>query len=332
MRADRPLPGPGEVLVRIHASGVNPSDVKKRAGWGNTAPPVHPVVPHADGAGIVEALGPDVDPNWLGQRVWIFNAQGSAGYGLKDGPEVGTAADWAALPTGCIAALPETASFETGACLGVPAITAHYAVFSDGPVEGMTLLVQGGAGAVGELAIQFAAAAGARVLSTVSSPGKAAIAQRAGAERSFDRHDGELAAAIRAAAPDGIDRIVEVDFGANAALDAKVPNVGGRIAAYSSPSNRHPEMPYYELQMRAAQIRLISNVLIPRSAIDSAIGGINDALVHNRLRPTISMSYALEQIASAHESVERGTSLGKTILAMDVEKVGPSDKPPLGFA
>ncbi len=316
IQAAKPAPGDGEVLVRLHASGINPSDVKKRAGWGNTVPPVHPVVPHADGAGIVEAVGKGVDPNWLGRRVWIFNAQGSAGYGLRDGPEVGTAADWAALPTGCIAALPETASFETGACLGVPAITAHYAVFSDGPVDGMTLLVQGGAGAVGELAIQFAVAAGARVLTTVSSFDKAAIARRAGAEQTFNRHDSDMATAIRSAAPDGIDRIVEVDFGANAALNAKILKVGGHIAAYSSPSNRHPAMPYYELQMRAAQIRLISNVLIPRPAIEAAITGINDALSQNRLRPTISAIHPLEQIAVAHERVESGKGIGKTVLTI----------------
>ena len=311
---DVPTPDDGSLLVRIKASGVNPSDVKKRAGWGNVAPPPHPVVPHADGAGIVEAVGAGVDVAWVGRRVWIFNAQGSAGYGIEGGPEAGTAADFTVVPLACVAPLPDAASFAVGACLGVPAITAYYAVFSDGPVEGKYVLVQGGAGAVGELAVQFAANAGARVIATVSSPQKAEVARRAGAQWCIDRRTEDVAAQVLAIAPQGVDRIVEVDFGANAALDSRILAIGGRIAAYSSPSDRHPSMPYYELQMRAAIIRLISNVRIPRASIDAAIGSIGEGLSSGWLRPTIAAKFPLEQIAQAHEAVESGSLIGNVVV------------------
>ncbi|MBO6900281.1 MAG: NADPH:quinone reductase [Rhizobiaceae bacterium] len=315
---ERPLPKPdaGNVLVRVMASGVNPSDVKKRAGWGNVAPPQHPIVPHADGAGVVEAAGPDADPIWVGKRVWIFNAQGSAGYGLKGGPESGTACEYTVVPPSCLAPLPDEASFSTGACLGVPAITAHYAVFSDGPVKGKLVLVQGGAGAVGELAIQFAARAGAKVIATVSSPAKAEIARRAGAKWCIDRRKEDVTAQVLAINNEGVDRIIEVDFGANAALDAGILAIGGSVAAYSSPSNRHPPMPYYELQMRAAIIRLISNVRIPRPGIDKAIATINEGLVDRWLSPTIAREYLLAEIASAHEAVESGEAVGQTVVSV----------------
>lgn len=310
----RPEPGHGEVLVRLAASGVNPSDVKKRAGWGNMKSPPDPVTPHADGAGVIAAVGACVGQSWVGRRVWVFNAQGSAGYGITGGPEAGTAAEFAALPLSSVAHLPEPASFSVGACLGIPAITAHYAVFSDGPVVRQCVLVQGGAGAVGTLAIQFAAAAGATVIATVSSEKKAAIARTSGASHCVDRRRENVAEKILEIAPDGVDHIIEVDFGANAALDAQVLKVGGRIAAYSSPSNRHPTMPYYELQMRGALIRLISNVRIPASSIDDAIEAINCALVEGTLNPPIAAEFDLDDIAAAHEFLESGASIGNTVV------------------
>ncbi|MCR9138198.1 MAG: NADPH:quinone reductase [Alphaproteobacteria bacterium] len=313
---DRPCPEPGrgEVLVRMAASGVNPSDVKKRAGWGNMVTPPDPVIPHADGAGVIDAVGTGVGQSWVGRRVWVFNAQGSAGYGISGGPEAGTAAEYAALPLSSIAHLPEAASFAVGACLGIPAITAHYAVFSDGPVVRQTVLVQGGAGAVGTMAIQFAANAGATVIATVSSEEKADLARSCGASHCIDRHEGNVAEQILEIAPDGVDHIIEVDFGANAALDAKILKIGGRIAGYSSPSDRHPPMPYYELQMRGALIRLISNVRIPASSIDNAIEAINCGLIEGTLNPPIAAEFGLSDIAAAHEFLESGASIGNTVV------------------
>lgn len=309
-----PEPGRGEVLVRLAASGVNPSDVKKRAGWGNMETPPDPVTPHADGAGVIESVGAGVGPSWIGRRVWVFNAQGSAGYGIAGGPEAGTAAEYAALPLSSIAHLPEAAPFAVGACLGIPAITAHYAVFSDGPVARQTMLVQGGAGAVGTLAIQFAAAAGATVIATVSSEEKAEMARASGAGHCIDRHQEKLVERILDIAPDGVDHIIEVDFGANAALDAQVLAIGGRIAAYSSPSDRYPPMPYYELQMRGALIRLVSNVRIPAASIDNAIDAINCGLSAGTLNPPIAATFDLAEIAAAHEFLESGASIGNTVV------------------
>ncbi|MGO4832463.1 zinc-binding dehydrogenase, partial [Rhizobiaceae sp. 2RAB30] len=203
-----PAPGPGEVLVAIRASGINPSDTKARAGWRSSTQPARRTVPHSDGAGIVEAVGPGVDPSWIGRRVWLWNAQGASTYGTRNGPSVGTATDYAVVPLRHAAPLPDGTSFEIGACLGVPACTAHYAVFADGDLRGRTVLVQGGAGAVGELAVQFAAHAGATVIATVGSDEKAKRAKAAGATLVIDRHRQDVVAAVLAFAANGVDRII----------------------------------------------------------------------------------------------------------------------------
>ncbi len=311
----KPRPAPGEVLVRIAASGVNPSDVKKRGGWRATAPLAHRITPHSDGAGTIEAVGDGVAPAWVGQRVWIYNAQGGASYGA-DSPECGTAAEYAALPLPFVVPLPDNVSFETGACLGVPACTAHYAVFSDGDVDGKTVLVQGGAGAVGELAVQFAAAVGATVIATVSSPAKAEIARRAGAEYVIDRHAVDVAEAVRDVAPGGVDRIVEVDFGANAAIDAAVLRRGGTIASYSSPSAPTPAIPYYPLQFTAGTLRFVPIFLIDRKHRERGLADINMALSRNILRPTVASVLPFNQIATAHEMVESGKTIGNVVLRL----------------
>lgn len=304
---------PYEVLVGIRASGVNPADVKKRAGWGGGAAPSEPVVPHSDGAGIVEAVGDNIPRSWLGRRVWVFNAQGSGSYGGK-GPDAGTAGYYSALPIANVVPLPDNVSFETGACLGVPARTAHYVTFCDGPVRGKVVLVQGGAGAVGELAIQFAVAAGATAIATVSSPEKAAIAKRAGASHTINRKTEDVVAAIRGIVPDGVDRIVEVDFGANAEIDSKVLKLGGQIVSYSSPSNPTPAIPYYPLQFTNAQIRLAPIFMISKERSDRGLADINYALSVETLNPTIAAIYDLTDIALAHEHVESGRPSGNVVL------------------
>jgi NADPH2:quinone reductase len=297
-------PRAGEVVVRIHATGVNPSDVKKRAGWGSSQPPAEPIVPHSDGAGVVESVGEGVSPDWIGRRVWLFNAQGAASYG-GSGPEAGTAATYSVLPLSHVVPLPDNVSFETGACLGVPARTAHYVTFCDGSVAGKIVLVQGGAGAVGELAVQFASAAGAMVITTVSSPEKAHV---------IDRHKEDVAAAVRAIAPEGVDRIIEVDFGANAEIDARVLRLGGQIASYSSPSNRTPAIPYYPLQFTNAQIRLAPIFMISKADSDRGLADINFALSMGTLRPTLAAVYGLDEIAAAHEHVETARSPGNVVV------------------
>jgi NADPH2:quinone reductase len=312
----KPRPSAGEVLVKIAISGVNPSDVKKRAGWRNPAPIVSPITPHSDGAGTIEAVGSNVSPSWIGRRVWIYNAQGGKAYGSVNSPECGTAAEYAALPLPFVVPLPDNVSFETGACLGVPACTAHYAVFADGAVAGKTILVQGGAGCVGELAIQFAASAGATVIATVSSQAKADIARRAGAVHMILRDDVDVASEVRKIVPEGIDRIIEVDFGANAAIDAAALRPGGVIASYSSPSAPTPTISYYPLQLTAGTLRFIPIFLIDESHRQRGLAEINYALSRETLRPTIAAAFCFDDFVKAHEMVESGKVIGNVILGV----------------
>jgi NADPH:quinone reductase-like Zn-dependent oxidoreductase len=310
----KPSPAPGEVLVRIVASGVNPSDVKKRAGWRSIAPLDHVVTPHSDGAGVVEAVGDGVATDWIGRRVWIYNAQGGASYGA-DSPECGTAAEYAALPLPFVVPLPDAISFETGACLGVPACTAHYAVFCDGDVEGKTILVQGGAGAVGELAIQFAMNAGAEVIATVSSPAKAKIARQAGARHVIDRHAVDVATSVRAIALNGVDRIVEVDFAANAAIDAAVLKRGWydrELFLAVRPNAQHPLLP---APVHGGHSAFSCRSSLLRKAIgERGLADINMALSRFRLRPTIASVQPFDQVAAAHELVEDANRIGNVVL------------------
>ena len=313
----KPAPGPGEVLVRIRSSGINPSDVKQRSGWLRPSAPLErPVVPHSDGAGIVEEVDAGVDRAWIGRRIWLWNARGGTAYGTRHGPEAGTAVEFAPAPLRHASPLPDAANFDFGACLGVPACTAHYAVFADGDVKGRTVLVQGGAGAVGELSVQFAAAAGARVSATVSSPEKARIARAAGAAHIIDRRREDVVAAVLALAKQGVERIIEVDFGANAETDAKMIAVNGVIASYSSTSRREPVLPYYPLQFRGATLRFIQGYLLPDEARARAIADIGRMLSEGTLRPTIAATFPLEDIAKAHELLESGRAIGNIVLRL----------------
>lgn len=312
----KPAPGPGEVLVAIRASGINPSDTKARAGWRSSVQPSARTIPHSDGAGVVEAVGPGVDPSWIGRRVWLWNARGASTYGARNGPSVGTAAEYAVVPLRHAAPLPDGTSFEIGACLGVPACTAHYAVFSDGDLRGRTVLVQGGAGAVGELAVRFAADAGATVIATVGSAEKAKLARAAGASLVVDRHKEDMAATVLAFARDGVDRIIEVDFGANAEADAKMIAVNGTISSYSSTSRPEPVLPYYPLQFRGATLRFIQGYLLPDAARNKAIEDIGTMLAGGNLRPTIAATFPLDEIARAHQLVESGRAMGNVVLTI----------------
>jgi NADPH:quinone reductase len=315
---ERPQVGTGEVLVRLRASGINPADVKRRAGWGradfNHAP--MRVFPHSDGAGEVEAVGPGVPPGLIGKRVWVWNASGGSFYGSAEGVERGTAAECVALPSRLVVELPRAVDFATGACLGAPAMTAHHVIFGDGDVLARTILVQGGAGAVGELAIQFAAAGGARVIATVSSAEKARIAMAAGAAYVIDRKREDVASRTLALCPGGVDRIVEVDFGANIAIDAAVIAPNGKIASYSSTSNREPILPYYALQRKGVSVQFVQAFILPPLARARAIATINALLQTGRLRPTIAARLPLGDIARAHQLVESGQAIGNVVLTM----------------
>lgn len=319
-RADRPVPGPGEVLIRIHASGVNPGDVRRRAGWSGAGyrGSDRRVIPHTDGAGVVEALGDGVDPRWAGRRVWVWNAGGAGFYGFPEfGLDIGTAAEYVALPVQHVADLPDTAGFDVGACLGGPACTAHYVVFADGnDVAGSTILVQGGTGSVGELAVQFAAGAGATVIATVSSDEKAERAKAAGARHVIDRSREDVGAAVLALYPGGVDRIVEVEFGLNVETDAKIIKPNGTIASYSSPSVREPTLPYYALQRKGITVRFVQAYILPPIHRKRSIEAINRLLRERRLSPTIAARYPLEQIATAHAHVESHQAIGNVVVTI----------------
>src|SRR5262249_2809851 len=209
-----PEPGPGEVLVRVHFSGVNPSDVKSRAGLrGGMAFPR--VIPHSDGAGVIEAAGRAVDPGHVGERAWLWNGQWSRAYG--------TAAERIALPAAQAVPLPAEVGFTAGACLGIPALTAHRSVFADGPVAGQTVLVTGGAGTVGHYAIELAKFGHANVIATVSGPEKARAARTAGADHVLDyRREDVAARVLEITGGAGVDRIVEVEFGGNLATSSAI--------------------------------------------------------------------------------------------------------------
>jgi NADPH2:quinone reductase len=214
------------VRVRVRVSAVNPTDYKARAATPGNTMLVPYVIPHQDGAGEIDAVGKGVDPARLGERVWVY----FAGFRRAHG----TAAQWVCLPERQAVTLPEAVSFDLGASLGIPALTAHRAVFSDGPVAGQCILVAGGAGAVGHFAIELARHAGARVIATVSSPQKAALAEAAGADLVIDYRAQDTAAVIRKVAADGVDRIVEVAPAANLHLDVGVISRGGTIVTYGT--------------------------------------------------------------------------------------------------
>lgn len=304
-----PSPAAGEVLVRIHASGINPADVKRRAGWGGLTMSHDLIVPHCDGAGVIEAVGAGVSAERIGTRVWLYNAQGSY---TGAGRAFGTAAERVAIPQAQAVPLPDAFSLEEGACLGVPAMTAHRCVFADGSVAGRTVLVQGGAGAVGHLAVQMARLGGARVLTTVSHAEGAAHAAAAGADVVIQRHSEEVVARVRELTEGrGVDRIVEVDFAANMATDADLLVENGTLASYSCSSDPRPTLPYYAFASKGLNLRFIQGFNIPPAARNEAIGFVEAHA--NDLQVAIGACISLERIADAHLRVESG-GLGNTVV------------------
>lgn len=309
-----PAPGPGEVLVRVHASGINPADVKRRAGW-NGMRMEHPlVIPHTDGAGEIVEVGSGVDPARIGERVWLWNAQG--GYGTA-GRAFGTAAGLIAIDGGQAARLPDEFDFVAGACIGVPAMTAFRAVHADGPVEGQTILINGAAGAVGHCAVQIAAAGGARVIGTVSNERAAAHVLAGGASATVDRRrENVLARVMDLTDGKGVDRVIEVDFASNMALDAAVLKANGTVASYSSSSDPQPVLPYYAFQSKGANLRFIQGFAIPAAARREGEALIARLAAARKLVIAIARTYPLSEIAAAHFDVERGGNLGNVVVTV----------------
>ena len=303
---DLPDPSPvaGEVLVRTRASGINPADLKRRAGWRGMAMDHDLVVPHSDGAGDIVAVGDGVPNARIGQRVWLWNAQG--GYN-EPGRSLGTAAEFTSLPAKQAVSLPDTLSYAKGACLGVPALTAHRAVFADGPVEGQTILVAGAAGAVAHFAVQFASQAGAKVIGTVSGDGKAAHANQAGAQNTINYRTRDVTQQVfDLTNGDGVDRIIEVDFAANLSINSRIIKPNGVIASYSSTSNPEPVFPYYDLAFKGVTVRLVQGFNLPDRARQAGIEAIDRLATDGVLDVAIAETFDLDHIAEAHEAAESG--------------------------
>jgi NADPH2:quinone reductase len=298
----RPEPGPGEVLVRVRASGVNPTDYKARSGA--VPRPIEDFqIPHQDGAGVIEEAGPGVDPGRAGQRVWLMLAAA--------GRRWGTAAEWTVVPERLAVPLPDGASFELGASLGVPAVTAHYCLLSDGPVDGQTVLVAGGAGAVGHFAIELAKRAGARVVATVSSPEKAALAEQAGADLVVNYRSPEAAQQIKAFAP-AVDRVVELALGANLELDLAVSRPLTTVVVYAAEPG-DPVLPVRACMSANIAVKFVLLYGVARAALEQAAADVTAAVAAGDLTALPEHVFALEDIAAAHEAAEGG-AVGKVIV------------------
>jgi NADPH2:quinone reductase len=304
---DAPEPGPGEVLVRLHTSAVNPSDVKKRAGAFPDLLDEGFIIPNSDGAGVIEAVGDGVDKNRKGERVWVYQAQHERRFG--------TAAEYVAISSNCAPRLTEDAGFDTGACLGIPAMTAHRAVFADGDVEGQVLLVMGGAGRVGHYAIQWAHQAGATVVSTASNPDDKEACLSAGADHVVDHRADDFARQVLGANGNKpIDRVIDLEFGTNLPVSIAVLKTGGTIAAYGSARNPEPVLPFYKMMYKDLTLHTIIVYAMPDSAKDHAVADINSALSHGSLQHRVAHSMPLADIAAGNEIVEAGEVRGAVIL------------------
>lgn len=302
----RPIAGHGEVLVRIAASGVNPHDTKSRSGW-TGRPITHPrIIPHGDGAGTIIEVGADVNPGRVGERVWIFRANHRPGYGA--------AAEFAVVAAAHAIPLSNDISFEIGAGIGVPALTAYSAVFTGGTVTGQTVLVQGGAGAVAGYAIQFARWNGARVIATTSSPEKADIAYLFGADHVIDYRRENVVERVKALTEGrGVDRIIEVDLGANLAVDVDIVTPHATIASYSSSRVREPKLPYYKLAPNDITIRFVQGMILTEACRADAACLITELMRRGMLRHPKTIAFDFTDCAAAHEAVEHGV-VGKVVV------------------
>ncbi len=304
---DAPRPGAGEVRVKLKTSGVNPSDVKARIG--STRKIAFPrVIPHSDGAGVVDMVGDGVPAARVGERVWTWNAQWLRAFG--------TCAEYVTLPSEQAVRLPANTSFEVGACLGIPAMTAYHAVAVARAAPGMTLLVSGGAGAVGHYAVQFAKAAGANVITTVSSPEKAKLAQAAGADHTIDykREDvGERVMAVTG--KKGVDAVIELDIAANAKLMPQVLRPRSAIVVYGTGAPE-ADVPLHFFLRNAIALKFIYVYELDRAERAAALSAISRALEAGKLINNVGRTFPLAEIVAAHEAVEEGKVLGNVVVTI----------------
>jgi NADPH2:quinone reductase len=303
-----PEPGPGEVRIRVAASGVNPGDVKKRQDTFGVGMPFPRVIPQSDGAGAIDAVGDAVPAARVGERVWCFGAQSYRPFG--------TAAEYVVVPATQAVPLADRVSFEQGACLGIPGITAHRAVHVAGAVDGRAVLVQGGAGAVGQCALALARHAGALVIATVRSERDEAVARRAGSDRvvvTGGRRADEVIELVRAHAPGGVDHVVEVAFDANVAADEQLLKLGGSIATFAT-GNPAPAVPFWQLVFKNIRLYFLGSDDFPPAAKVAAARALNEALEAGWPGFEVEARFPLESIAEAHAAIEGRKVSGRVIL------------------
>ena len=292
---DKPEPGPGQVRVEIAFSGINPTDVKTRGGRGFVTIDEFQI-PHHDGSGVIDAVGAGVEPDRIGERVWVMLAANSNRYG--------TAAQYCVVDSKLARRLPDLVTFELGATLGIPAVTAAYCLFSDGPIAGQTVLVSGGAGAVGRAAVQLAKWAGARVFATVSSDAKAHIATEAGADIVVNYTKPN---AIEQLKGQGISRIVEVSISANLELDLAISQPGMKIVAYAA-DGEDPVLPRRALMIACVTLEFMLLYNVEKDKLWKAVDLLEQALAEGALTPPPITLMPLTDIALAHEWVEAASA------------------------
>jgi NADPH2:quinone reductase len=291
------------------SSGVNPSDVKKRMGSAPGLLDSGPVIPHSDGAGVIEAVGEGVSPARVGERAWVYQAQ--------HGRRFGTAAEYVTLESRRAPPLPGNTDFEVGACIGIPIMTAHRCVFADGPVAGISVVVTGGAGRVGHYAIQWAKQAGARVIATASNPVDTEACLQAGAQAVVNHRDPDWGKQLLAAnGGKKVDRVIDVEFGTNLSSDIDILRTSGTIVTYGSARMPEPVMPFYRMMFQDLLIRLVIVYDMPEEAKEAAIQDINKALEQGRLVHRMTRVDGLNQVVKSHELVEQGGFRGCVVLSV----------------
>jgi NADPH2:quinone reductase len=305
-KLDIAAPGPGEVLVEVKVSAVNPTDIKRRT-TGRELGRFASIIPNNDGAGIIAAVGDGVSDARVGEHVWLFGAQAGRAHG--------TASTKLVVPAHLAVPLPQSASFTDGACVGVPAVTAWHGVLGHGPATGKTVLITGAGGRVGRYAVQIAAGAGARVIA-VSRPVKADDLKALGAHEVVDYTAPDFTGNLRAAAPDGIDHVCDGTLALT--LDNALPQLNPRatIAAYASDMNPAPILPFGQLLYSNITIAAFSIFALSEAQRDAALNGVNDLLASGKLKHHAGAGFTFDQMVEAHEAVEAGTVEGTCLVSI----------------
>jgi NADPH2:quinone reductase len=298
-----------EILVRLHTSGINPSDYKRRA---NVKAGVEfpRVIPHSDGAGVVAALGTDTSGFKIGDRVWVFGAQW--------GRPFGTAAEFVSLPAAQVRPLPDEAGFEEGACLGIPAMTAYRSVFANGPVNGQTVYIPAALGRVGAYAVQLAKWGGAHVIANASGPEKCAMARALGAYVCLDRLEGDLEGRLMAETRGrGVDRVIEIDFPGNLAINERIVADGGGIASYGAASAPQVSITLAPRRARNLSLQFVFVYSLRPDVIEETCAGVLRAQTAGALQHRIAGSFPLSELAKAHKFAETQSGTGHVIVRTD---------------